>query len=498
MRIRKKLIVLHTVFSLGLAGMLTVALWPTVARVVREAERSESRLLLRLVVEDMRASGLANPRPPVSVTGDNEASLSVRSGEEALDLHLAERVAEEARASPFEPILLSTGGAVAWVPTSGDGRGVFVEARATIPQARRAVLRLYAAFLLALLAVYALVALALEAFVLPSAVYAPIRTMLEADLALREGRPEGELIPDANIPGDELGQIMRSRNDTIATIRTHERDLAEALRRFEAVAADLRRKNHLLETARRNLADADRLASLGIMSAGIAHELNTPLAVIKGLAERMGERSGSAPDPVELALLSRVVGRLERLGESLLDFARARPASFSSARVGAMVGEAVTLVRIDREAREVEFRDRTPSDLSVECDPDRMVQVLVNLIRNAVDSVQSVATAAPVVEIGAGVVTRDESEWVSITIADNGPGIRPDVLPRLFEPFVSTRLDARGTGLGLAVAEGIIREHSGVIVARNRPDARGALFEIVLPLARSASAGEPLATGVGA
>ncbi len=86
---------------------------------------------------------------------------------------------------------------------------------------------------------------------------------------------------------------------------------------------------------------------------------------------------------------------------------------------------------------------------------------------------------------------RDGTDWLCVTISDNGPGIDPDVLPQLFEPFVSTELDARGTGLGLAVAEGIVREHEGVILARNRPDRAGAVFEVMLPLPPVSPVDEP-------
>jgi signal transduction histidine kinase len=87
------------------------------------------------------------------------------------------------------------------------------------------------------------------------------------------------------------------------------------------------------------------------------------------------------------------------------------------------------------------------------------------------------------VTIGADRSDKDGRHWVSLTISDTGPGIDPAVLPHLFEPFVSTRLDSRGTGLGLAVAEGIVREHGGVILARNRTDRSGAIFEVLLPAA---------------
>ena len=77
---------------------------------------------------------------------------------------------------------------------------------------------------------------------------------------------------------------------------------------------------------------------------------------------------------------------------------------------------------------------------------------------------------------------REGRRWVSLTITDDGPGIDPEVLKRLFEPFVSSKLDSRGTGLGLAVAEGIVREHHGLLLARNREGASGAVFEVLLPV----------------
>ena len=86
------------------------------------------------------------------------------------------------------------------------------------------------------------------------------------------------------------------------------------------------------------------------------------------------------------------------------------------------------------------------------------------------------------VQVEADISIRDGQEWVSITVTDSGPGIDSDLLSRLFEPFASTRLDAHGTGLGLAVTEGIVKEHGGLILARNRTDRPGAVFEIMLPM----------------
>lgn len=480
MRIRKKLVFLHTVFSLALAGALLVALRPAIREVVEKAELDEARVLLEALVP-----ALTSPDAKEAAAARLNSDETLLETGTAQALGLPPEIVAQATASPGRAVVSPTTafgpGAAVFLPGRPGEEPIFHVMRVQISDARSAVVRLYGLMVLALLGVYALVAITLEVLVLPQAVYAPIRRMLAADRAVQESRPDEELIPQALIPGDELGEIMRSRNDAIARLRKQEAALAQALSQLEAVATDLRRKNHLLETARRNLTDADRLASLGMMSAGISHELNTPLAVLKGLTEKLhASPTHSVPAP-EAALMLRVVGRLERLGESLLDFARARPAAARTVRVRTIIDEAITLVRLDREGAGIVLVNDIDDGVLAHCDADRMVQVFVNLIRNAVDAIRGGARRSGSVAVSAIPSQRDGRPWVSILVTDDGPGIDASVLPRLFEPFVSTRLDSRGTGLGLAVAEGIVREHGGVLLARNRTDHTGAIFEVLLP-----------------
>jgi signal transduction histidine kinase len=480
MRIRKKLVFLHTGFSIALALILLFALRPTISEVVERAEIDEAKLLIEALAPtyEIGATDLGNLRR------NQDSQVIMRTGTPA-ELGLDSESIAAASALPGRPIAAHNTAlgpaAVVYTYAQGSTAGTYHALAVRIPDARAAVTRLYLLMVLALLGVYALVAVALEVFVLPENVYRPIRRMLAADHAVQEGRKEAEIIPDAAIPADELGEIMRSRNESVLKLRRQEAALGDALSRLEQVANDLKRKNHLLETARRNLADADRLASLGMMSAGIAHELNTPLTVLKGLVEKLNSQP-EAIDTSQAALMLRVVQRLERLGESLLDFARAREPSVRVVQLNPLVQEAALLVGLDRDAGAVQIGNRVPPDLSLECDPDRMMQVLVNLIRNAVDAAHAAPSdGAHRVDIAADRSEKDGRPWVSLSITDTGRGIDPAVLPHLFEPFVSTRLDSRGTGLGLAVAEGIVREHGGVILARNRTDRAGAIFEVLLP-----------------
>lgn len=484
-RIRKKLIVLHTSFSLVLALLLIVALRPALTKVIVRGEQAQAAVALELLGP---IDGLGT-----SITtrgnGTDHGRVTVRTGSgEEVGLN-ANRAARVLGAAP-EPFPLTEDRDGAGIAV-GIGPDRFVTVRARNTAARTAVNMVYALLIVSLVAGYTFVAGALEAVVLPRYVYTPIRAMLDADDAVRRGDRSAEQIPESLIPADELGEIMRSRNESVASLRHHEAELATALGRLEATASDLRKKNHLLEAARRNLEGADRLASLGMMSAGIAHELNTPLAVVKGLVDKLAE--GHDLSPPERALLVRVVARLEKLSDGLLDFARVRPPRLESARLHTIVSEAWTLVRLDRTLfvprLPVELTNAVPQEIQLRCDSDRLIQVFVNLIRNAIAVMRDAGTNPGRVVVDAHPMLREGEDWVVATVADNGPGIAPEVIDKLFEPFCSTRLDAHGTGLGLAVSMGIVHEHGGIMVARNasgddrqgEPVETGAVFEILLP-----------------
>ena len=307
--------------------------------------------------------------------------------------------------------------------------------------------------------IYIAAVVLLESAIMPLYVYRPLQRMLEADTATRAGDRKSELIPPVEILGDEIGQIMQSRNDTVSELRRQEDELAAALRRLE---------------------EQDRLVSLGLLSASVAHELNTPLAVLHGSIEKLIETTKDSHTLERLARMQRVTQRLRTISESLVDFAKVRKQHAEPVAVRGLVDEAWSLVAIDPRVLGLSFTNLVDPEERVMGNPDRLVQVFVNVLRNAVNAVES---PGGTVDVRARRVKRAGEPGVAVAVEDNGPGIPTDVLPDIFDAFVTTRLDARGTGLGLTVAEGIVTQHGGAITAANRHDG-GACLEVWLPAPR--------------
>src|SRR6202043_2177794 len=187
-----------------------------------------------------------------------------------------------------------------------------------------------------------------------SDLYRPLRRMLEADAATQQGDRDREMIPPEDILGDEIGQIMRSRNETVAELRRQEDELAAALRRLE---------------------EQDRLESLGLLSASVAHELNTPLAVLNGSIEKLIETTSDSHTLERLARMQRVAQRLQRISESLVDFAKVRKQRMEPLAVRSLIHEAWSLVAIDERSSGVEFTNYVHGEDRVIGNSDRLAQV---------------------------------------------------------------------------------------------------------------------------
>jgi signal transduction histidine kinase len=478
--IRRKLIVFHNLFFLILVLSLYFALRAPLTQIAARSAEQEAELLAQVFerypgavrsVQSDRFTILDNEDAELIITPEMQAWLSSHPGRVWRD-----RVLMPSSAIPtFRLIRLDT--------TDNSFQVIALNSEQFAQLSRR--LRWMLG--LALLTIYALAVVALEMFILPRYVYHPMQRILRADEALQAGVKEKELIADRFISGDELGQIMASRNATVNLLRQHEEELKRAIEQVEEMANDLKRKNHLLETAKQNLASQDRLVSLGLMSAGVAHEINTPLAVLHGSIEKMLETCEQSTNEERLQRMLRVTERLRGISESLTDFARARTQTMEAVKIKPLLDEAWSLASIEARDLNLEFVNQAADTDLVMGNAGRLLQVFVNLFKNGIYAIKDQTKTGQAARTSGKLcvytrrVRQDDKPWLQLTIEDNGAGIPPEVLPRIFEPFVTSRLDANGTGLGLAVTAGIIDQHGGLIVANNRVEG-GAKFEITLPV----------------
>lgn len=312
LKVRPKLIVLHNLFFLTLACAVYFTIVPSFEKRVSQARTIE----ISLISEIFAVDGTPSRLPRID-------SYDYREGTARL-LAIPQEVLQWLDANPGE------------VTNHGDAlykkdRQSGLYRRITLPTTvyDEVVERTRLTLFLVLGALYLLAVAVLELLIMPRYVYGPLRLMLDADDATRQGDREQELIAPAWIPGDEIGQIMHSRNETVRELRRQEDDLAQALAHLEA---------------------QDRLASLGLLSASIAHEMNTPLAVLHGSIEKLLETATDPQTQERLRRMVRVTQRLRRISEGLVDFARVRKESTERVALRPLIDEAWALVSIEDKA----------------------------------------------------------------------------------------------------------------------------------------------------
>jgi two-component system sensor histidine kinase PilS (NtrC family) len=226
---------------------------------------------------------------------------------------------------------------------------------------------------------------------------------------------------------------------------------------------------------------AERMATIGQLAAGIAHEIRNPLASMSGSIELLQQAAEvSEDDRTLMQIVVREIDRLNALINDLLDYANPRPRQPARFDLAVMIDETVTVFRQDRSRGDVDVQTILPpaGALTVEADPAKLRQVVWNLVRNAADAA---ATGGGHVVVSVAELGSD----VEIAITDDGPGIAAEHLPRIFDPFFTTK--KKGTGLGLATCLSVITEHGGDIEVTSEPG-KGTRF--VIRLARTVPPGE--------
>ena len=229
----------------------------------------------------------------------------------------------------------------------------------------------------------------------------------------------------------------------------------------------------------RSARQAEKLAALGTLSAGLAHELNNPVGIISSRIDLMlqeAEELGLPPQVrQDLEVLHRHSQRVSRIARGLLSFARQSPGDRGLLDLNRVVEDTMLLLEKQVSKEGITVRRSLARDLPpMQGDPNALQQVVLNLLTNARDAMRDGGE----IRIETGTVA-GRPGWLRLVVADNGPGIPLDRLPRIFDPFYTTK--AQGTGLGLSVSYGIVREHQGTIDVQSQPG-KGTTFTLTFPV----------------
>jgi signal transduction histidine kinase len=258
---------------------------------------------------------------------------------------------------------------------------------------------------------------------------------------------------------------LRKSNDEIGLLAD---SFNEMSRKMASDIENLRKMNE-------QLVRADKLAAMGTLAAGVAHEVNNPLASISSLIQMMRSENGSADVGEKLELIQTQIQRITRVTKDLTDFARARPAARSSVDIDRVIETALRLAEFDSTFQKLKISNRVSTELpKILADADQLQQVFLNIFLNARDAMPNGGELT--------VSTRTSTDGISVEISDTGSGIASANAMDVFDPFFTTKPAGKGTGLGLAVCYGIVTAHGGTLEVRQN-EGSGATFVVTLPVA---------------
>jgi signal transduction histidine kinase len=301
-------------------------------------------------------------------------------------------------------------------------------------------------------------------------------------------RPIDKLIAgiDDVAQGDLSRVLLSEREDEIGALASRFNEMTHSLRESKA---ETKRQNEAKMQLEEQLSQTEKLATIGQLAAEIAHEVGTPLNVIAGRARSLGKKA-SDPEAVSknATIIAEQATRITRIIQRLLDFARRKVGTIERERVNLNEVTLTTMDFLDSKFKAAKVKtslDRQEGLPPVKGLPDQLQQVLINLLLNAVEAMDDGGRVA--VETATetrkrpGLELAPAQPYVRVSIRDSGPGIPEEHRDKIFEPFYTSKDGEGGTGLGLAVSHGIIKEHDGWIEIDEAPGG-GSIFSVWLPV----------------
>lgn len=295
------------------------------------------------------------------------------------------------------------------------------------------------------------------------------------------GRPVRRLVDHAHrIAEGELSRPAQTRHDEIGILQAAMGAMVDGLDAARVRAKAEAEARALAEQAMRR---KERLATIGTLAAGLAHELGTPLQVVSGRARGIASDSTTSAGSRDRAeVIREQTRRMERIVRQLLDFARAPTVAPKVVGIEELLRESYHLMQpvAEEHGSIIELSEPVP-DLKVHVDPLQLSQVLTNVINNAIEAMPDGGTIRLTARADAEPPgSSGDGRFVCVDVTDNGPGIPEEHTHRVFDPFFTTKPVGQGTGLGLSVAHGVVKEHGGYFdIGPNAP--RGARVSIYLP-----------------
>ncbi len=237
----------------------------------------------------------------------------------------------------------------------------------------------------------------------------------------------------------------------------------------------LRQLANMLRTQQDAMIQHEKMAAMGRLAAGVAHEINNPLASMDGALQLMERNPEKLPSASTIRALRDQVRRIQETVRELTAFAHPNKGTCEEVLLSSVVAGSLKMLQFDHRLRDCRVETDLPDSTGLACVAPRVLQqVLMNLVLNALDAVAE--TPEPVITLR----TRREGEWCIIEIVDNGCGIPQEKLQDIFEPFFTTKPVGAGTGLGLSISQSLIREQGGAIEVASQPGA-GTTFRITIP-----------------
>jgi two-component system NtrC family sensor kinase len=316
----------------------------------------------------------------------------------------------------------------------------------------------------------------------------PVQNLAEATKAISDMQLDTPIeVRGASQEIEDLAQsfsLMRRRLQT---------SIAEQEKFAETLEAKVEERTAQLKAAQTKLMQSDRLASLGQLSASVAHEINNPVSGVLNLAmlmQRILKDDGIPKEriPEYRKYLGQVISETTRVGRivsDLLSFSRRSKPQRSLADLNRIVRTTLSLVSHKMKLANVELESNLADELPlIPCDSSQIQQVVLNLVMNAAEATQH--KGAGRVQVSTSLTAARDA--VTFTVADNGEGIPKENLTKIFDPFFTTKADGKGVGLGLAVSYGIVEAHGGEVDVRSKPG-EGTTFIVKLPVAAAEQTG---------